>query len=64
MYYFVAMTVKRFFYYGPFLFTTGAIQATGLGFNGSGKWDKVVGAFVWKVETADSTNTLLSAWNH
>lgn len=24
-YYYVAMTIKRFFYYGPFMFTTGAI---------------------------------------
>jgi hypothetical protein len=63
-YYYVAMTIKRFFYYGPFMFTTGAIQATGLGYNGNGKWDKVVGADIVGVETADSVMVMLRAWNH
>ena len=33
-YYHVAMTFKRFFYYGPFCATTGGIQSSGLGYNG------------------------------
>ena len=32
-YYFVSMTVKRSFYYNPFTMTTGAIVASGLGYN-------------------------------
>jgi hypothetical protein len=42
-YFYVAMSIKRFFYYGPFNFTTGAFQAAGLGYNGNEKWDKVIG---------------------
>lgn len=70
-YFFVAMTVKRFFYYGPFKFTTGAFQATGLGYNGPNKkevgkhnWDKVVGVYVIEIETATSVTVMLRAWNH
>ena len=37
LYYHVAMTFKRFFYYGPFCATTGAVQASGLGYNGKKK---------------------------
>ena len=33
-YYFVALTFKRYFYYSPFCMTTGAIVASGLGYNG------------------------------
>ena len=38
-YYFVAMTLKRFYYYNPFCMTTGAIIASGLGYNGIEKGD-------------------------
>jgi len=34
VYYFVAMSAKRFFYYNPFCLTTGAIIGCGLGYNG------------------------------
>ena len=34
LYYFFAMSFKRFFYYNPFSMTTGAIIASGLGYNG------------------------------
>jgi hypothetical protein len=33
----MAMSIKRFFYYGPFSITTGAIIASGLGYNGKNK---------------------------
>jgi hypothetical protein len=63
-YYHLAMSVKRAFYYGPFNFTTGAIQATGLGWNGNGKWDKIIGVYVYEIETAESVTVMLRAWNH
>ncbi len=63
-YFYVAMSLKKFFYYGPFSFTTGAIQASGLGFSSNGKWDTVMGVYIWEVETADSVMTMLRAWNH
>lgn len=50
-YYMVAMTGQRFFYYAPWLITSGAIVASGFGYNGRDnkhffhKWDKVVGVY-------------------
>ena len=38
-FYYVAFTVKRGFYYSPFSATTGAIVASGLGYNGVKKSD-------------------------
>ena len=64
LYYCISMSGKRFFYYGPFSFATGACQSTGLGWNGNGKWDKIVGVYVWDIETADSVMVMLRAWNH
>jgi lysophospholipid acyltransferase len=64
MYLNLGMTVRRFFYYGPFLFTTGAIQASGLGYNGNGKWDKVIGVYWKEIEFGTSVIELLRAWNH
>ncbi len=58
------MSIKRFFYYGPFNFTTGAFQATGLGYNGDGKWNKVIGVYIYEIETTESVLTMLRAWNH
>ena len=68
------MTFKRFFYYGPFSFTTGAIIASGFGYNGFSiepktekrveKWDKVVGVYIWNVETGSSPNEMVKDWNH
>ncbi len=67
-YYFVAMSVKRFFYYNPFCMTTGAIIASGLGYNGmekgEDKWDKIIGVYIWEVETASSPIEMLRYWNH
>jgi len=69
-YYFVAMTIKRFFYYNPFSMTTGAIIASGLGYNGKAKeggydsWDKVIGVYIWELETALSPIDMLRYWNH
>ena len=67
-YYFIAMTIKRFFYYNPFCMTTGAIVASGLGYNGvekgDHKWDKIIGVYIWEVETASSPIEMLRFWNH
>jgi hypothetical protein len=49
---YLGMIVRRFFFYCPFYLTTGAIQASGLGYNGDGKWNKVVGVYWYEVETA------------
>jgi hypothetical protein len=68
-FYMVSMSVKRFFYYGPFMFTTGAIQASGLGYNsktksGAEDWDKVRGVYALNIEVATSVITMLRDWNH
>mmetsp|Transcript_42867 Transcript_42867/g.56680 ORF Transcript_42867/g.56680 Transcript_42867/m.56680 type:complete len:163 (+) Transcript_42867:546-1034(+) len=69
-YYFVSMTVKRFFYYNPFCMTTGAIIASGLGYNGvknetqEHSWDKVIGVYIWELETSTSPIEMLRFWNH
>lgn len=63
-----AMMFKRFFYYGPFKFTTGAFIASGLGYNGKQKeqhnWERVVGVYVIDIETANSVPVMLKSWNH
>lgn len=69
VFYHLAMSFKRFFYYGPFSFTTGAIIASGLGYNGQDKegkhkWDKIIQIFVIEIETGKSPNELLRYWNH
>ena len=68
-YYVAAMTAKRFFYYCPFSMTTGGIIASGLGYNGRNKqgddqWDKIVGVYIWEVETSSSAIEMLRYWNH
>lgn len=76
VYYHIAMTVKRFFYYGPFSFTTGSVQAAGLGYNGAvvkkdeektitkHRWDKIIGVYVYELETSTSAIEMLRFWNH
>lgn len=69
-YYYVAMSVKRLFYYNPFSMSTGAIVASGLGYNGKKsttgeeQWDKIVSIYIWEVETATSPIEMLRYWNH
>jgi hypothetical protein len=63
-YFWVAMTIKRFFYYGPFKFSDAAFQSTGLGYNGDGKWDKVIGGYPFIIETSNNLNTVMRTWNH
>ena len=64
---------KRFFYYSPFSATTGAIIASGLGYNGIKEekgdkgihtWDKIVGVFEWEVETVYSPIEMFRYWNY
>lgn len=74
LYYHIAMTGKRFFYYGPFCSTTGAIIASGLGYNGvkkdekTGKethlFDKIVGIYIYEVETIRSPIEGFKYWNY
>jgi len=63
-----AMSLKRFFYYGPFSITTGAIIASGLGYNGKKNnkdtWDKIVQIYVFDIEKGKSPNECLRFWNH
>ena len=67
-YYFVAMSVRRFFYYNPFCLSTGSIVASGLGYNGvkdgEHQWNKVIGVYIWELETAGSPIEMLRYWNH
>ena len=67
-YYYIAMTVKRMFYYNPFSMSTGAIVASGLGYNGvkngHEQWDKIVSVYLWQVETSSSPIEMLRYWNH
>ena len=69
VYYYIAMTIKRFFYYTPFCISNGAIIASGLGYNGidksgSHKWDKIVAIYIMGVETSNSCMEMLKSWNH
>ena len=52
------MSLKRFYYYNPFCMTTGAIIASGFGYNGEQKgehtWNKIIGVYIWEVETSAS----------
>jgi len=73
LYYHIAMTFKRYFYYGPFMATTGAIVASGLGYNGKKKddkdkethlWDKIVGIYIYEVETITSPPEGFKYWNY
>jgi lysophospholipid acyltransferase len=67
-YYYWAMHAKKFFYYTPFSFTTGAVVASGLGYNGNErgteKWDKIIGVYVWELETSGSPVDMWRYWNH
>jgi len=68
-YYYVAMQLKKFFYFNAFSFTTGAIIASGLGYNGKDKeqrdkWDKIVSIYIWELETSTSPVEMLRYWNH
>lgn len=62
------MQIKKYFYYGPFLFTTGAFQAIGLGYygekNGQPRWDRVIGVIWYECEAAHSVATMFRVWNH
>ena len=91
VYFMVAGFGLRVFYYGPFNFTTAAIQSSGLGYNGKSeerldkweaafkffglgyhrknlkrydKWDKIIGVYVWKLESSWSCLDMLRYWNH
>jgi len=68
VYYYIAMSVKRTFYYNAFSMSTGAIVASGLGYNGvkngEEKWDKIVSVYIWETETSSSPIEMLRYWNH
>jgi len=66
---------QRFFYYSPFTATTGAIVASGFGYNGMKKaeskeaeedhtWDKVVGVYWMECETVVSPIEIFRYWNY
>ena len=73
IYFFFASTIRRSFYYSPFSATTGAIIASGFGYNGFKtdekdkrihKWDKVVGVYWFECETVTSPVDVFRYWNH
>ena len=80
VYTFFSWMGQRQFYYIAFMFETSDIIASGLGYNGrevvkgeskdsfaiggDHKWDKIIGVYIYEVETASNCNSLLRAWNH
>ena len=72
-YYCTAFSIKRTFYYAPFLSTTAAIVASGLGYNGptkstdgkvSHKWDKIIGVYWVENELLTSPVLAFRYWNY
>ena len=71
-YYFVSLSFKRYFYYSPFCISTGAVVASGLGYNGVKKvgekeehrWDKIVSIYIFELETMTSPIDGMRYWNH
>jgi len=60
IYFEIAMSLKRSFYYMPFKMSSAATAACGLHYNGKDKdgndrWDKIVSVYIMKIETATST---------
>ena len=72
VFFFVAATIKRTFYYSPFSATTGAIVASGFGYNGiktekekeEHRWDKVIGVYWFECETITSPVEVFRYWNY
>ena len=72
LFYFVAAFPKRAFYYSPFSATTGAIIASGFGYNGIKtvkekevhQWDKVIGVYWFECETIISPVEVFRYWNY
>ena len=74
LYYMVAALGKRFFFYSPFTATTGAIVASGLGYNGLKKaegedeethtWDKIIGVYWYECEVVQSPVEMFRFWNY
>ena len=73
LYYVVSGLGKRFFYYSPFTATTGAIVASGLGYNGcvkgeedkpKHKWDKIWGVYWYECEMIYSPIEMFRFWNY
>ena len=67
-YYHIAMMVRRFFYYGPFMFSTAAFRASGIAFkaivDGVEDWNRIRGVYAMKLETETSFINMLRWWNH
>lgn len=77
LYFFLAMTGQRYFYYTPFSFSQGNIVASGFGYNGTKteldgveehekkhRWDKIVTVYIKLLETSPSCIEHLRYWNH
>eukprot|EP00357_Protocruzia_adherens_P012722 CAMPEP_0114990034 /NCGR_PEP_ID=MMETSP0216-20121206/10546_1 /TAXON_ID=223996 /ORGANISM="Protocruzia adherens, Strain Boccale" /LENGTH=476 /DNA_ID=CAMNT_0002353113 /DNA_START=20 /DNA_END=1450 /DNA_ORIENTATION=+ len=67
-YYTIAMIAWRYKYYVPWLMTQGAVQASGLGYNGYDKekghtFDKVVGCDPMGVELEINPRFMIECWN-
>ena len=59
---------KRFFYYGPFKITNGAVIAAGLSYNGKVNekhmWNKIDTVEIIGFELSTSIVDALRVWNH
>ena len=71
-YYWIALIIKRFFYYSPFTLADAGLVACGFGYNGTilekdkpvDKWDRSVGMYVYNIETMKTPLIGMRDWNH
>lgn len=72
-YYWIALIIKRFFYYSPFTLVDAGAVSCGFGYNGTteekdkppvAKWDRIVGMYVYNIETMKTPLIGMRDWNH
>ena len=71
-YYWIALIIKRFFYYSPFTLIDAGIIACGFGYNGTtdekgkpvARWDRIVGMYVYNIEIMKTPLIGMRDWNH
>ena len=63
------MQARKFMFFIPWCFTDAALIACGLAFKSNGDkgpdtWDRVVGVYIWDLETDPSPPAKMVFWNH
>ena len=75
LYFYMAMTGQRFFYYAPWSFSDAGVIACGIGYNqlhsstplekeNNYLWDRVYSIKIWELETAATSVVMMRHWNH